>query len=550
MDKNAASDWKELDGKKERLVRRFGTASTVLRIGACLAVLLAVLTFAALRRLSVADVDSYLSGARCNAAERTPAIYPDYVGCAVPPNIAPMNFEIREEGALFLTRFSVENGFSFVEKGKTADVSIGRWRKLLAEAVGKRVKVEVFVKGTNGEWSVFSPFYMNVAETPIDGWLHYRLIEPGYEYFSQITLAERNLETFDERFWFEAKSTNNRTCVNCHTFQNRRTENFLFHMRRICPGSVLCRDGFVTKIDPNVPSDVLGAAYAAWNPTKPLVAFSTNATFQMFHSLSPDRIEVLDAASDLILFDAERSKSKPLCTTPELFETFPSWSQDGATLYYCVAESPYSDAPSTEKAPAPIATASVLESANSDEIDRRKLEAPDVYANFRYNLARRAFDPTTQTVGEQETLVDAASFGKSISHPRASPDASTLVYTLSKYGTFPIWRRDADLWSLDLATGETRPLDELNSDESESWHEWDSSGRWLIFSSRRDDGAFTRVYIAYYSENGNWSKPFLLPQRNPRENFERMKSYNLPEPTVEPIRISPRKLAQAARRPC
>ena len=86
----------------------------------------------------------------------------------------------------------------------------------------------------------------------------------------------------------------------------------------------------------------------------------------MFHSLSPDRIEVLDAASDLILFDAERSKSKPLCTTPELFETFPSWSQDGATLYYCVAESPYSDAPTAEKPTAQLATASVLESANSD----------------------------------------------------------------------------------------------------------------------------------------------------------------------------------------
>ena len=50
-----------------------------------------------------------------------------------------------------------------------------------------------------------------------------------------------------------------------------------------------------------------------------------------------------------------------------------------------------------------------------------------------------------------------------------------------------------------------------------------------MFGSRRLDGRYTRLYIAYLSEDGVPCKPFLLPQEDPRHNMWRLKSYNVPE---------------------
>lgn len=470
---------------------------------------------------------------------------PDYVDCVAPKNIAPMNFEIREEGNVFLTRFSID-GESFFVTGRRVAVGPKRWKRLMESAVGKSVKVEIFSRNKRRSWRLFKPFSITVSADTIDPWLHYRLIEPGYELFNRVTLVERNMETFDERVWFDAKAVNNRTCVNCHSFQDHKTDNFLLHTRRACSGTILCRDGVVKKIESNVPTSPLGAAYAAWNPRYPYVAFSSNSTFQTFHSLSPDRIDVIDAASDLVLFDVDSEKSESICNTDDLLETFPSWSPDGKTLYYCVAKSPYSKGTNKDSA-AGSAFDTVFGDESSETLDRRRAEAVGLYADFHYGLVKRTFDPQTRRFGEPETLIDAEKLGKSVAHPRVSPDGKTLIYTLSKYGTFPIWRRDSDLWALDLTTGETRELTELNSPEADSWHEWDSSGRWLIVSSRRYDGTFTRVYLSHCGDDGTWSKPLLLPQRFPRRYFRLTKSFNLPTPTVEPIKIRSEKLLESAR---
>ena len=50
-----------------------------------------------------------------------------------------------------------------------------------------------------------------------------------------------------------------------------------------------------------------------------------------------------------------------------------------------------------------------------------------------------------------------------------------------------------------------------------------------MFGSRRLDGRYTRLYIAYMGEDGKPCKPFLLPQEDPRYNMWRLKSYNIPE---------------------
>ncbi len=498
---------------------------------------------------------------------RRPTIWPDYADVVLPPNIAPTNFEIVEPGRRFLTRFSSANE-SFRVAGKIVKIPPDSWRKLLADAAGSGFEIEIFVEDgatenadsnknenssenavsdektskRDGNWRKFQKIAVSVSNDPIDGWISYRLIDPGYEIYRRPTLRQRSLETFDERVFVDAKAIGKTTCVNCHSFQNGRTANFLFHSRSANGGTVLVRGGVARKIDPKLADDALGCAYAAWSPTAPLVAFSTNSTSQMFHSTSPDRIEVFDAASDLVLFDAEKNEISPIFQTDAVLETFPNWAPDGKTLYFCAAKSPYS---AQTAAPSPSASSS----PSPETLQKRRDEATTRFADFRYDVVRVAFDEKTRTFGAPETVFDADSLGKSAALPRISPEGRYLTFVLSKFGTFPIWRRDADIWALDLQTGEARPLDEINDpDEADSWRCWDSSGRWLVFSSRRDDGTFTRLYFAHFDANGRASKPFLLPQRDPRQNFDRMKSYNLPEFTVEPLSISPKKLAKAARK--
>ncbi len=544
-----------LDFKRVRIIARLlcercGKAKKlcVVSILGAVVVALIALGIASTFRSDELDVDKMFANALVLGSRESVKTYPDYSDRVVPCNIAPLNFTIRKDGAEFVTRFSVEGGdYAFAVVGKLVRIDRKRWRRLMEEAVGKRVVVEIFARRDDQVWREFRPLYFSVSSDPIDAWLHYRLVEPGYEYFNRVKLVERCLETFEERTWFDAKAVNERTCVNCHTFQDRKTDRFLFHTRRALGGTILCEDGKVKKVEPKLLGDPLGVAYAAWNPKADLVAFSSNSTFQMFHSLSYDRVEVVDAASDLVLFDAGTAESTSVCKTDDVLETFPSWAPDGRALFYCAAKSPYYN-DKTAFEDKELKAQNVFDDDN-DKFAQRRVEAVELYDRFHYNLTRRSFDLTTRTFGEPETLVDAESLGKSIAHPRVSPDGKTIVYTLSKYGAFPIWRRDADLWSYDLTTGETRELTELNSAESESWHEWDSSGRWLIFSSRRDDGTLTRVYIAHYAADGTWSKPFVLPQLDPRSDIELVKSYNLPTPTVEPIKVAPRKLTHVARRP-
>ena len=127
--------------------------------------------------------------------------------------------------------------------------------------------------------------------------------------------------------------------------------------------------------------------------------------------------------------------------------------------------------------------------------------------------------------------------------PRISPDGRYLMFAMGAYGCFHIWHKDADLWLMDLTTGETRNMEEINSKDTESYHSWSSNGRWVVFSSRRDDGGFTRPFIAHVDKNGKGSKPFELPQEDPDYHRQFVKSYNIPEFMRGPVSYSPQSFA-------
>ena len=95
---------------------------------------------------------------------------------------------------------------------------------------------------------------------------------------------------------------------------------------------------------------------------------------------------------------------------------------------------------------------------------------------------------------------------------------------------------------LDLSTGESKSMSEANSKDTESFHNWSTNSRWIVFSSRRDDGLFTRPYFCHVDDKGAVSKAFMLPQRNPRRFYrERFFSFNVPDFVIAPTQFNSNK---------
>jgi dipeptidyl aminopeptidase/acylaminoacyl peptidase len=167
----------------------------------------------------------------------------------------------------------------------------------------------------------------------------------------------------------------------------------------------------------------------------------------------------------------------------------------------------------------------------------------DAHSRIRYDLLRIAFDEENCTFGDVDTVLKVSDQVSSVSLPRISPDGRYLLFCKSEHGNLTIWHPESDLYLLDLVTGKiSRP--EINSDKAESFHTWSSTGRWIVFSSRRDDGLlYTRPYFAYFDTSGQTHKPFVLPQKRTEFYLQIMKSFNLPELVTSRIELNPRKFA-------
>ena len=165
------------------------------------------------------------------------------------------------------------------------------------------------------------------------------------------------------------------------------------------------------------------------------------------------------------------------------------------------------------------------------------------YKEVKYNVYRKSFDERTKRFGERELVFDAVSLGLSATLPRISPDGRWLLLSVGEWGCFHIWHRDADLWLVDLKSGVARPFNEVNSPNVEAYHTWSSNGRWIVFSSRRYDGDFTRPFFAHVDRDGHATKPFELPADDPDYHRQLMKSYNIPELMTGPVTVSPQTFA-------
>lgn len=453
----------------------------------------------------------------------SPKIYPDYVDVTIPVNIAPLTFELLLKVDEMVTRFSAE-GEELVYGGVKVCPDMEEWKSLTAKAKGKDITVEVFAK-KDGRWVLFKPFAIHVSPDNIDQYLSYRVIAPSYVSYEELTLNQRCLENYDERVMVDnmlCSTESGGQCVNCHNYQQYDGGRMQFHARENNGGTVIVYDGKVEKVTMANDSLISAGVYPSWHPSLPLIAYSTNKTVQNFHTSDIDKIEVLDAESDLVLYDVEHHTIKTIEKVKDEFETYPFWSPDGKFLYFCSAHFVY----------------------ESDSVDA--VEATLKAKELKYNIYRKAFDPEKRTFGERELVFAADTLGMSATLPRISPDGRWLLFTMGEWGCFHIWHRDADLWLMDLNDSKATafPAEALNSNRAESYHSWSSNGKWVVFSSRCNDGVFTRPYIAHFDGKGGFAKPFELPVENPDFHRQWMKSYNVPELMKTPVEFTPQEFAE------
>ena len=468
-------------------------------------------------------------------SDKLPQIYPDYVEVTVPVNIAPLTFEMDAPSEEMAVRYSFADK-EIICRGTKSQPDIDDWKRLAAAAQGKAIQVETYAC-KDGQWTKFKPFNIYVSSDSIDAYISYRLISPSYVNYEELTISQRCLENYDESVIYDnmlCTEGANGQCINCHNYQQYNPDRMQFHARHNLGGTVIAYDGKIRKINMRNDSILSAGVYPTWHPELPLIVYSTNRTRQNFHVTHPNKIEVYDTASDLIAYHVTKNEVTNIENDPNEFEVFPFWAPDGKSLYYCSAHFEY-----------------------PDSTTNRSMELLKRSNKVKYNIYRKSFEPATMTFGPRELVFDADTLGKSATLPRISPDGRFLMFTMAEFGVFHIWHHDADLWMLDLSEkgkvnseqfAAARPLTELNSKDTESYHSWSSNGRWVVFSSRRDDGNYTRPFIAHIDKDGHGSRPFELPCADPDYHRQFMKCYNIPEFMRGPVTIDPQTFADALKR--
>ena len=451
-------------------------------------------------------------------SNKLPAIYPDYVHVTVPVNIAPLSFEYDGEADEMVARYAVGDD-EIVCNGQP---DIDEWHALAQKAKGNAITVDVYTRNDN-QWTRFKPFSIFVSPDSIDTYISYRLIAPSYISYEALTINQRCLENYDESVIYDnilCGFEKDGQCINCHHYQQYNPNRLQFHARQNLGGTVIAYDGKLKKVNMRNDSILSAGVYPAWHPWLNLIVYATDKTSQSFHTTNPNKVEVYDEDSDIIAYYVDTDEVTNLENSKTEFEVFPAWAPDGKTLYYCSAHF-----------------------ERQDTTIKKVSEVIARYNELKYSIYRKSFDPKTRQFGPRELVFDAAAIDSSATFPRISPDGRYLLFTMGHYGYFHIWHHDADLWLMDLTNNTARPFTEVNSPDTESYHSWSSNGRWIVFSSRRNDGVYTRPFIVHVDKDGKASKPFELPSEDPDYHRQFLRCYNIPEFMKGPVTITPQTFA-------
>lgn len=438
------------------------------------------------------------------------SIFPDYADVTIPRIIAPLNFRIEQKAEESVTLFEYSSG-SLAVKGLDVQLGMSDWHKIVADSDSIRVTIYT---NRGGKWFRHDSFRFFVSDDPIDEYLCYRRIFPGYGAYRAMGIYQRKLSTFEESLVFGHEDAGgaeeNATCVNCHAFSSCDPSSLHLHIRGRRGGTLVGGKVFNMR---NPEDGGPNPTYVNWSADGRFIAYSAQKVKQWFNSAAGNILEVADVSSEILIYDvnANTIRKQPAIDSSKMV-LMPVFSPSTERVYYCAAE------------------------------------PQDSVSKVRYALYSIGFNPATGLCYGQSRCEVSAEEG-SVSFPRISYDGKYLIYSLAESGYFHAWHKESDLYILDLETGESRALDEINSPEAESCHSWSLSNRWIAFGSRRLDGLYTRPFIAHIDEDGNCSKPFAVPQKNPEYYLTGMFSFNLPEFVSGKVEINKKRISRSLENP-
>ena len=454
--------------------------------------------------------------------EREPSIDPDYTSLVIPPNIAPLNFRIIEDGRDYLVRISSDGGPKLEIHCPDGNCRIpaGSWRRLLQTGKGGRLLYDIFAQQRDGTWVRFKQVTNTVAKEPVDSYIVYRLLMPNKTRSRIRGIYQRDLESFRESALITRRD-DTFFCFNCHAFHQHDPNRFLVHLRVEHPGMMLVMDGQMRKINTKQGPMFRPIAYASWHPDGRHVAGTCNRFIG--HSPVNTRLyyfQALEKRGDLVVYDV---RNNTISTTEAVFgheyiETHPCWSPDGKYIYYSRGK----DFPVTE---------------------------PEDWEKSDFDLMRISYDVATDTWGSPETVKAYSKLGVCCSFPRPSPCGKYVLHVLADKTTYPIHQESSDVYLLDLVSKEHRRLDAVCSGRADSYPRWSSNGRWFTFLSNRRDGMSALPYLAYFDTEGEAHKAFVLPQKDPAYYDTFIDTYNVVELVKSRVNVSTFKLAQGMQQP-
>jgi len=454
--------------------------------------------------------------------EREPRIDPDFTSLVIPPNIAPLNFRVKEDGRDYLVRISSEGREEITVHcpDGSCRIPIKPWRRLLQTSKGNTLFYDVFMQKADRRWVRFNRVTNTVAKEPIDSHIVYRRLMPNKHLAAIKGIFQRDLESFQVSTLLTVRDGSLK-CFNCHTFHQQDPNKFLIHGRVNHEGMMLVMDGKTKMIDTKQAPMFRPLAYASWHPDGNHIAATCNSFLGHFPANNPlYYFEAVERRGDLAVYDV---KENSISTTSAVFEskyieTHPCWSPDGKYIYFSRGE----DAPVTEP---------------------RDLE------KFKFDMMRIRYDVAGDTWGSPEVVKGYSGLGLSCAFPRPSPCGKYVLHILADKATYPIHQKSSDVYLLDLDSKEDRKLDAVCSDRAESFPRWSSNGRWFTFLSNRRDGMSALPYMAYFDTHGQAHKAFVLPQRDPGYYDTFIDTYNVVELVKSRVNVSAFRLAQGMMQP-
>ena len=242
--------------------------------------------------------------------DRPPHIRPDYTDTVIPPNIAPLNFIVKEPGTRYYVRIYSDQGKDINVHSKKPKIIIPlkAWQELLQDKQADKLYFDVYVENNDGRWKRFASITNKISRAAVDDYLVYRLIKPIYITWFDIGIYQRHLPNYDESVVLRGRSFREQRsggCVNCHAFCNNRTDKMTIGIRGSDYGvsTLLSQNGKVSKIGTKF-------GYTAWHPTGRIVMYSVNKVRQFFHMTGVEVRDVVDLDSAWHTMISSRRQSR------------------------------------------------------------------------------------------------------------------------------------------------------------------------------------------------------------------------------------------------